>query len=144
LSASFEGRTLTAIQKPRLEVRVISDDRSRHEMSRPWTEGKAIGIAPAGRHGFGGRTLEEPARNTPGNLRNVSAGGVFVETSSLPPLGTEIDIKFEFDRPRGAPTASITAKGRVTRVEMLSLDHQVTGFAVATGRMNLHRLGGDC
>jgi len=98
----------------------------------------------AGTARFWWEDAEGVGQKQTGNLRNVSAGGVFVETSSWPPLGAEIDIKFEFDRPRGAPTASITAKGRVTRVEMLRLDHQVIGFAVATGRMNLHRLGGDC
>ena len=101
------------------------------------------------RHRIGGTAwfrwegAEGASQEQTGNLRNVSAGGVFVETGGSPPLGAEIDIEFEFDRPQGTPTASITAKGRVTRVEKLSLDHQVGGFAVATGRMNLHRLGGD-
>lgn len=99
------------------------------------------------RHRIGGTAwfrwedAEGASHEQTGNLRNVSAGGVFVETSSLPPLLVGIYIEFELHRPRGTPTASITAKGHVIRVEMISLDHRISGFAVATGRMHLHRLG---
>jgi hypothetical protein len=143
LPAGFEGRTLISIQKTRHEVQVIPDDRSRHEMAEAMDKRKSERHRIGGTARFRWEDAEGAGQEQTGNLRNVSAGGVFVETSSLPPLGAEIDIEFKFDRPRETPTASITAKGHVTRVEMISLDHQVSGFAVVTGRMNLHRSGGD-
>jgi hypothetical protein len=88
---------------------------------------------------FHWKDAEGTKQKQKGNLRNVSAGGLFIETIHSPPVGTEIHIQCEFKRADRSPTASISAKGQVNRVEVGPLNDADGGFAVSTGRMNLHR-----
>jgi hypothetical protein len=85
---------------------------------------------------FQWKDTEGTKKELTGSLRNVSPGGVFIETVSPPPVGAEILIKFHFESSSTSPTASITTNGEVSRVEFSG---EVSGFAARTGRMNLHR-----
>jgi len=76
-------------------------------------------------------------REYSGNLRNVSAGGLFIETASQPPVGTEILIHFEFVSAGKSP--SVSTKGHINRLERAESRGQKSGFSVSTGRMKLHK-----
>jgi hypothetical protein len=77
-------------------------------------------------------------RDEVGTLRNVSALGMFVETRfNPPPVGTPLDIRFEFDAEK--PTILIKTKGHITRIEVGQLVSQGFGFAASTGRMILKK-----
>jgi PilZ domain len=77
-----------------------------------------------------------------GSLRNVSSNGLFIETASPPPAGSDVLVQFHFDSASHSPTASITTRGHVKRVEAGALNEQESGFAISTRRMNLHRVSG--
>jgi hypothetical protein len=79
-------------------------------------------------------------REERGNVRNVSVGGIFIETENPPPVGTAIFVQFGFDKLGRCPAVSIRAKGRINRVERIPLKDQGMGFAVSVGRMNLYRV----
>lgn len=77
-------------------------------------------------------------RDEVGTLRNVCAVGIFVETRfSPPPVGTPLDIRFEFNTEK--PTILIKTKGHVTRIESGHSVSQGVGFAASTGRMILKK-----
>jgi len=73
-----------------------------------------------------------------GNIRNVSAGGLFIEAINPPPVGSETLIEIYFLGKNR--TASIRTRGQVKRVEVSPLNGQEAGFAVHVRRMNLHRI----
>ena len=75
-----------------------------------------------------------------GRLRNVSEGGIFVETDKPPPVGTEISIEFEFNRAGMTPNVAFKAKGKISRVEPDQESDRSSGFAASTGRMTLHKV----
>lgn len=73
-----------------------------------------------------------------GTLRNLSAMGLFVETQKdPPPVGTEVEIRFEFNSPK--PAVSVKTKGQVTRVQSLDGPGNTIGFAASTSRMKLQK-----
>jgi hypothetical protein len=92
----------------------------------------------AGTAWFRWKDAEGAKQELRGNLRNVSSGGIFIETISPPPVGTEILIQFQFDSSGRNHTPSITTRGQVSRVEVGSLNDP-SGFAASTRRMNLRR-----
>ena len=78
-------------------------------------------------------------REQTGSLRNVSALGLFVETNSPPPMGTEISIQFDFSGSDISPAVWIKAKGQVTRIEPSRIDGHNSGFGASTSLMMLQR-----
>ncbi len=98
------------------------------------------------RHRVGGtvwfhwRDITGTSREETGSLRNVSAGGLFVDTTDPPPVGTEVLFQFEFNSPDKSPAVSIKTKGQVSRVELKRLQDGSSGFAASTSRMRLQKL----
>jgi PilZ domain-containing protein len=74
-----------------------------------------------------------------GVTRDVSAGGLFVVTEDPPAVGTSVYLKVDLKTSRLNPTATIQAKGQVSRIEMIHLTGQLIGFALSTRRMTLRK-----
>lgn len=112
-------------------------ERTRHGMmERRKSERHSVG----GTASFHWRDAYGTSQEQTANIRNVSAAGLFIETISPPPVGTEILIQIYFDRADNDRTAAITTRGQINRVEDGSLNDKEAGFAASTGRMSLHRL----
>ena len=79
-------------------------------------------------------------REDVGSLRDVSALGLFVETNTLPPTGTEMSIRFDFTGAELNPAVRVSAKGSVVRIAVSRRDGESSGFAVSTGRMTLQKI----
>ena len=83
-------------------------------------------------------------RDTPhegiGLTRDITVRGVFVFTTTLPPLESDITIKaFIPPRRRDVPLLGMRLRGRVVRVEAAGEGKPRAGFAVAGERFNLCR-----
>jgi hypothetical protein len=74
-----------------------------------------------------------------GFTRNFSAGGMFVMTEDVPPVGTMVHFEVDLKTSRLDSTVTIRAKGLVERIEKTELTGQVGGFAVSTRRMRLEK-----
>jgi hypothetical protein len=74
-----------------------------------------------------------------GFTRNFSAGGMFVMTEDVPPVGTMVHFDVDLKTSRLGSTVTIRAKGLVERIEKTELTGQVGGFAVSTRRMRLEK-----
>lgn len=88
---------------------------------------------------FQWRDLKGVPRQGAGFMRDISNGGLFVLTPTLPPIGSKIrlEICLEYS-PTDSPIA-IFAKGNVCRVEPSEQSGAQRGFAASTKRLKLHR-----
>jgi hypothetical protein len=74
-----------------------------------------------------------------GITRNFSAGGLFIMTDDVPPVGTTVHFEVDLKTSRLDSTVTVRAKGLVERIENTGLTEQVGGFAVSTRRMRLEK-----
>ena len=82
------------------------------------------------------RGLRQSAK---GVTRNISAGGVFVEADTLPPVGLPVRLEIMLPPLRvGVPGIRLLAEGRVLRVEPAAEDGP--GFAAVNERFVLEML----
>src|ERR1700688_1423790 len=78
-------------------------------------------------------------RQGSGVTRDLSAGGLFVMTDDLPPVGTTVQFEVDLDTSRLDSAVNVRAKGQVNRIEMTDLKGRVGGFAISTRRMRLEK-----
>lgn len=96
----------------------------RHQMELPiifsWSDGHGV------------------RRQAAGRARDVSAGGVFLRSSSCPPVGTPVRVS-AFLPSLGSfrPTLWFEARGRVVRVESAEGPDPWCGFATANEKLAL-------
>jgi hypothetical protein len=89
---------------------------------------------------FGWDLSDGTQRQGTGITRDLSAGGLFVMTDDLPPVGTTIHFEVDLATSRLGST-TIRAKGLVNRIETTRSAGQVGGFAISTRRMMLKNPG---
>jgi hypothetical protein len=76
-------------------------------------------------------------RQGAGFMRDVSVGGLFVLTPSLPPIGTTVQLEICLESPPTDSPITIHAKGQVCRVEPSDQYGAQRGFAASTKRLRL-------
>ena len=74
-----------------------------------------------------------------GFTRNFSAGGMFVMTEDIPPVGATVHFEVDLRTSRLESTVTVRAKGHVERIEITDSVGQIGGFAVSTRRMRLEK-----
>ena len=74
-----------------------------------------------------------------GITRNFSAGGLFVMTDDVPPIGTTVHFEVDLKTSRLDSTVTVRAKGQVERIEVTGSVGQLGGFAASTRRMRLEK-----
>lgn len=78
-----------------------------------------------------------------GFMRDVSIRGVFVVTSTLPPIGTAVRLEICFESSLTDSPLVILAKGQVCRVELDIHNGGNSGFAASTKRFKLQGQNGQ-
>jgi PilZ domain len=94
-------------------------------------------IAPVA---FFWKDLQRSRTQGKGFMRDLSVGGLFVMTDTLPPADTTLRLEIHLEFPRSDSAVVILAKGQVCRVELSDLVGVNSGFAASTKRLRLHNI----
>jgi PilZ domain len=74
-----------------------------------------------------------------GITRDLSAGGLFVISDTLPPAASIVEFEVDLESSSLGSAVNIQAKGQVRRVEVPGTEGHLGGFAISARRMKLKR-----